>query len=86
MELLETFFRRYEQRAALMTRMMVRLQLAPDAVARELLGTRLRNIASRCQACRYTAECVRWLDAGSPSDYHAFCPNATVFDTLRRAS
>lgn len=41
------------------------------------------EVRKRCSRCRSEAECERWL-AGKGDGDHSFCPNAGVFDAIRK--
>lgn len=73
-----------ENRAELMGRMMVRLDVDVEGLAREALGTRMRAVANVCRGCRQIGLCRRWLDSGTgEGGYRDFCPNAVVFEAFR---
>lgn len=74
-----------EKRANLMGRMMCRLNVDLEAVGREVLGTRLREVANRCRTCSESDLCDLWLNGEEGEhSYHEFCPNASTFDAFRR--
>lgn len=43
----------------------------------------LREMQRSCSLCPSHAECRHWLRSGEGEGYHAFCPNAGIFDELR---
>lgn len=73
-----------ENRAQLMGRMMCRLEVDLNAVGRENLGARLREVANRCRVCDRAELCGLWLDGEIEDSYRDFCPNASTFDAFRR--
>lgn len=38
----------------------------------------------RCLFCSESRRCERWLASGAREGYRAFCPNADVFDRMKR--
>lgn len=74
-----------ENRAALMGRMLARLDVDVEELACEALGTRLRAVANICRGCRQIALCRRWIESeAGDTGYRDFCLNAAVFDVFCR--
>jgi hypothetical protein len=49
------------------------------------LATVMGEVRQRCRACRAEDVCERWLRGDEEGD-NAFCPNAKVFETLKKLS
>jgi uncharacterized protein YjiS (DUF1127 family) len=74
----------YPESLDLLTRMLARLGITEEAVARD---PGLRSQLERtCSFCFLRRECRRYLKLpvdASPDGYRAFCPNAVTLDELR---
>ena len=63
-------------------RIGIEVERAPETI----LTDELRAAMRLCVKCRHNRRCQRWLRGDGPADdYHAFCPNAALFDQLRHA-
>lgn len=47
------------------------------------IETIMSEVRNRCQSCKSESLCERWL-AGEETGDNEFCPNARVFDILKR--
>ena len=65
--------------------MLEALGLDPALAASGELQTIMAEVKERCGACQAGGLCDHWLDGGAEGD-RDFCPNARVFDVLRRLS
>jgi hypothetical protein len=64
----------------LLDRIGIEVERAPETIVTDELRAALRL----CVKCRHNRRCQRWLRGERPADdYHAFCPNAALFDQLR---
>ncbi len=83
------WFERSEAAATVtrMTRMMSRVGLNTNFGAKG--GPKARSVIkearTRCGRCRCEDRCELWLD-GKAGGENAFCPNARVFNMLKRVS
>jgi len=80
-------FRRYlavnsEQR---MRAMLESVGLDPEIAASGAIPTIMKEVRQRCRSCASESVCERWLQ-GKKDDSNDFCPNAKVFDALRKHS
>ncbi|NCF62437.1 MAG: hypothetical protein GWP58_06265 [Gammaproteobacteria bacterium] len=66
-----------------MTRMMMHLGLNPDVTGQSDLENIIREVRRSCQKCQSEGVCERWL-AGTESGPNDFCPNAQVFEELKK--
>jgi uncharacterized protein YjiS (DUF1127 family) len=77
----------YPLSAELLTRMLARLGITEEAIARD---PGLRSELERtCSFCFLRRECRRYLELpadASPEGYRTFCPNAAKLDELRARS
>jgi len=80
-------FRRYlavnsERR---MRAMLESVGLDPEIAASGEIPTIMKEVRQRCRSCASESVCERWLQ-GKKDDSNDFCPNAKVFDVLRKHS
>ena len=80
-------FRRYlavnsERR---MRAMLESVGLDPEIAASGEIPTIMKEVRQRCRSCASESVCERWL-LGRKDDCNDFCPNAKVFDVLRKHS
>ncbi len=80
-------FRRYlavnsERR---MRAMLESVGLDPEIAASGEIPTIMKEVRQRCRSCASESVCERWLQ-GKKDDSNDFCPNAKVFDILRKHS
>jgi hypothetical protein len=68
---------------AMTRRLGIGAQPAPNLRAGidALFGPRLR-----CLLCSKTRPCDAWLRSGTGAEYRGFCPNAPVFERMRKAN
>ena len=66
-----------------MTAMLQRIGLDPQILAQKDNEAIMREVTSRCRKCSAEDPCERWLE-GKAGGENTFCPNAAVFDMLRR--
>jgi hypothetical protein len=80
---------RADRQASLMSRMLNRLGLTIPEAAQFELGIPMRSACRNCMLCRHAAACEAWLSVFPHSCVTKtpdFCPNAQLFDRLRRRS
>jgi hypothetical protein len=80
-------FRRYlavnsERR---MRSMLESVGLDPEIATNGEIPTIMKEVRQRCRSCANESVCERWLQ-GKKDDGNDFCPNAKVFDVLRKHS
>jgi len=80
-------FRRYlavnsERR---MRAMLVSVGLDPEIATSGEIPTIMKEVRQRCRSCASESVCERWLE-GKKDDSNDFCPNAKVFDVLKKHS
>ena len=80
-------FRRYlavnsERR---MQTMLESVGLDPKMATSGEIPTIMKEVRQRCRSCAIESVCERWLQ-GKKDDGNDFCPNAKVFDILRKHS
>ena len=80
-------FRRYlavnsERR---MRAMLESVGLDPEIATSGEIPTIMKEVRQRCRSCASESVCERWLQ-GKKDDSNDFCPNAKVFDILRKHS
>jgi hypothetical protein len=78
-------FRKYKA-AASERRMLGMLEcagLVPDIASGVDNESIMKEIRQRCSTCANEDVCERWLAGGNDGD-NFFCPNAKVFDELKR--
>lgn len=67
-----------------MMRMLVHEGLDPELVNQGDNRTIMKDVRRRCSRCQSEDVCERWL-SGTADAGHEFCPNAKVFEELKRA-
>jgi hypothetical protein len=73
-------FHRVWRHAALLDRMVAKLQVSPVAAARLDRGEALREARTRCLGCHRAADCADWMEASSGLPLPpSFCPNGAFF-------
>lgn len=80
-------FRRYlvvnsERR---MLEMMRSVGLNPEIATSGDVPAIMKEVRQRCRSCATEAVCERWLQSGEEGD-NSFCPNAKVFEALKKRS
>lgn len=80
-------FRRYlaansERR---MQAMLESVGLDPDLATSGEIPTIMKEVRQRCSHCASESVCERWLEGNEEGD-NAFCPNAKVFEVLKKYS
>jgi uncharacterized protein DUF6455 len=80
-------FRRYlavnsERR---MRMMLESVGLDPEIATSGEIPTIMKEVRQRCRSCAIESVCERWLE-GEKDDGNDFCPNAKVFEVLRKHS
>jgi hypothetical protein len=80
-------FRRYlvansERR---MLTMIESVGLDPEIAKSGEIPSVMKEIRHRCRSCATEAVCERWLQSNEQGD-NSFCPNAPVFEALRKYS
>ena len=80
-------FRRYlaansERR---MLTMLESVGLDPEIATSGEVPTIMKEVRQRCRNCATEAVCERWLQGNEEGD-NAFCPNAKVFEVLKKHS
>lgn len=75
-----------DERAVNMARMMRTLGVDAEAAFSAGLGLPMARAVRKCTQCRTVEECSHWLAApdAAAGGQHGFCPNAELFDRLRR--
>ena len=68
-----------------MMQMMQRIGLDPEIAAQGDTESIFKEVRSRCRRCQSEGQCEMWL-AGAKEGENVFCPNAQVFEELKRAS
>ena len=66
-----------------MMRMLERVGLDPAIVSSGDTEAIMKGIRQRCRTCTTEGMCERWL-AGDEGGENVFCPNAKVFEALKR--
>ena len=66
-----------------MTSMLKRVGVDPSIAATGDSTQIIKDIRKRCRMCTTEDVCERWL-AGEVQGDNEFCPNASVFETLRQ--
>ena len=70
----------------LLPRLMRHIGLDPTALEKEEAQL-FRHMQSKCAMCESQDQCVAALEAGEEfAEFAGFCPNASVFETLRRGT
>jgi hypothetical protein len=80
-------FRRYiaansERR---MLTMLESVGLDPEIATSGEVPTIMKEVRQRCRSCATEAVCERWLQGNEEGD-NTFCPNAKVFEVLKKHS
>ncbi len=78
-------FRRYlaansERR---MLTMLESIGLDPEIATSGEIPTIMKEVRQRCRSCATEAVCERWLQGNEKGD-NSFCPNAKVFEALKK--
>ncbi len=68
-----------------MKEMLQRAGLDPEIATQVDAESIIREVRRRCRRCQSEDFCERWL-AGEEGGDNSFCPNAQVFEELKRAS
>lgn len=68
-----------------MRAMIESVGLDPDEVTNANIDTVMKEVRQRCRDCKVDDVCDRWL-AGEVDGDNAFCPNARVFEVLKKYS
>ena len=66
-----------------MRSMLESVGLDPAIAASNEMPTIMREVRQRCRTCNAEGVCERWLE-GREKGSNDFCPNAKVFEALRR--
>ena len=66
-----------------MRSMLESVGLDPEIAYSNEIPTIMREVRQRCRTCRSEGVCERWLD-GKEKGGNDFCPNAKVFEVLRK--
>ena len=66
-----------------MTQMMQRIGLDPEIATHGDTEDIFREVRRRCRRCQSEGQCEMWL-AGAKDGDNVFCPNAQVFEELRK--
>ena len=68
-----------------MRMMLESVGLDPEIADSGEISTIMREVRERCQHCATEDVCERWLQGNEEGD-NAFCPNARVFEILKKHS
>ena len=68
-----------------MQAMLESVGLDPEIATSGEIPTIMKEVRQRCRSCASESVCERWL-LGRKDDSNDFCPNAKVFDILRKHS
>ena len=68
-----------------MLTMIKSVGLGPEIVTNGEFPTIMKEVRYRCRGCATEAVCERWLQGDEEGD-NSFCPNAKVFNDLRKFS
>jgi len=84
---LVTFFLKYKAGTSerRMKKMLQRVGLNPEIATQADSESIIREVRRRCRKCQTEDLCERWL-ASEEVGGNTFCPNAKVFEALKRAS
>jgi hypothetical protein len=66
-----------------MRSMLESVGLDPAIAASNEIPTIMREVRQRCRTCNAEGVCERWLE-GAEQGTNDFCPNAKVFEVLRK--
>ncbi len=78
-------FRRHTAAASerRMRSMLEQVGLDPEIASSADAETIVKQVRQRCRSCTTESVCERWL-LGDEAGENVFCPNASVFDALKR--
>jgi hypothetical protein len=68
-----------------MMQMLARAGVDPEVARRGDTEAIIQDVRRRCGRCRSEALCDRWL-AGKVEGDNSFCPNAQIFDLLKKTT
>lgn len=68
-----------------MLSMIKSVGLDPEIVTSGDMPTIMKEVRQRCRSCATEAVCERWLQGNEEGD-NSFCPNARVFEVLKKYS
>jgi hypothetical protein len=68
-----------------MRAMLESVGLDPEIAMSGEIPTIMKEVRQRCRSCASESVCERWLQ-GRKDDDNDFCPNARVFEVLRKHS
>jgi len=68
-----------------MRMMLESVGLDPEIATSGEIPTIMKEVRQRCRSCAIESVCERWLE-GKKDDGNDFCPNAKVFEVLRKHS
>jgi hypothetical protein len=68
-----------------MRMMLESVGLNPEIAMSGEIPTIMKEVRQRCQHCATEDVCERWLKGNEEGD-NAFCPNANVFEALKKYS
>lgn len=68
-----------------MRMMLESVGLDPEIAERGKISTIMKEVRQRCRHCASEDVCERWLQ-GNEKGANAFCPNARVFEILKKHS
>lgn len=77
------FLKRMDAHSGFMGRMMDRLGVDTERLARSGSGQDLAQAARRCMTCSAEVECQRYLNDPTTNGSPDFCPNAGLFRANR---
>ena len=66
-----------------MRTMLIKIGLDPTIALSGDSETIMREVRQRCRTCSTEDVCERWL-AGEKGGENEFCPNSTVFESMRK--
>jgi len=68
-----------------MLTMLESVGLDPEIATSSEIPAIMKEVRYRCRSCATEAVCERWLQGNEEGD-NSFCPNAKVFDILKKHS
>lgn len=68
-----------------MRTMLESVGLDPEIATSGEIPTIMKEVRQRCRSCASESVCERWLQ-GRKDDANDFCPNAKVFEVLKKQS
>ncbi len=68
-----------------MQTMLESVGLDPNLATSGEIPTIMKEVRQRCSHCAAESVCERWLEGNEEGD-NAFCPNAKVFEVLKKYS